>query len=334
MGRRKKEVLTTDTQSEGGKIDWSKIKAPINEWKQTKTDLYLSYDGDNSMIIPFHNIFDTPRLGKYAKFSINKESYINQMDVICKYINYFIKTYDKEHELLSAYLNIKFAVDPIDEGMGIDPDTGIHFEGDDKFDDFIQYVYDIIFTDSMLDKMAKLTEDNYLDDIEGGENGKKFSDKDKKYLESLEFTNEHIKSLLKISFGIKMLSPVIFHYITVNKIVINKKTTHLFRAFLKLFTIFSENCDMYNKLFVYVKAKVLESKSNHSRIFQQREIYGVDEYSVIHKFFRVVVISENLVKLKYKANISGFIKTIERWSQYVVIRWTHLFNCGDEFDMS
>ena len=44
--------------------------------------------------------------------------------------------------------------------------------------------------------------------------------KEKKHLESLEFTNQHIKTLLKISFGIKIMTPVIFHYIAPNKIII------------------------------------------------------------------------------------------------------------------
>ena len=77
--------------------------------------------------------------------------------------------------------------------------------------------------------------------------------------------------------------------------------------------------DLYNKLFVYVKAKVNESYSNNSPIFEQREIFGEDVYSVVHSFVRRVLISENIVKYKfnevydykqkkYKENIIGLIK--------------------------
>ena len=59
---------------------------------------------------------------------------------------------------------------------------------------------------------------------------------------------------------------------------------------------------MYNKLFVYTKTKVLESKSHNSAIFEQRDILGSDEYLVIHQFVQNVLISENLVKYKFNEN--------------------------------
>lgn len=68
----------------------------------------------------------------------------------------------------------------------------------------------------------------------------------------------------------------------------------------------------------------MENKSNNDRIYGQREILGIDEYSVIHKFVRVVLISENMLKFKfnenwnkaekkYRENVSGFIKTIVKF---------------------
>ena len=43
----------------------------------------------------------------------------------------------------------------------------------------------------------------------------------------------------------------------------------------------------------------MENKSNNERIYQLREILGVDEFSVTHKFIRVHLISENIVKFKF-----------------------------------
>ena len=56
-------------------------------------------------------------------------------------------------------------------------------------------------------------------------------------------------------------------------------------------------------------------------MFEQRDILGDDEYSVIHQFLHKVLISENVVKYrfnehwdpkqkKFKENIVGFNKTI------------------------
>ena len=69
------------------------------------------------------------------------------------------------------------------------------------------------------------------------------------------------------------------------------------------------------------KAKVLESNANNAPIFSQREIFGIDVFSVINQFTKKVLISENVVKYKfnehwdskqnkYKENIVGFNKTI------------------------
>ena len=52
----------------------------------------------------------------------------------------------------------------------------------------------------------------------------------------------------------------------------------------------------HNKLYVYVKAKVLESNANNATIFAQREIFGVDVFSVVNQFTKKVLISENVVK--------------------------------------
>lgn len=199
---------------------------------------------------------------------------------------------------------------------------------------------------------------------------------EKKHLESLEFTNQHIKILLRISFGMKLMSPLLFHYLAINIYKIEKDDDVIFRFYHKLFTIFGygndyerfdkdgnllergidksviddalkngtvtkttedgrvykyylesgdyytlTKIDMYNKLYVYVKAKVLESNSNNAPIFEQREIFGTDVFTVINQFVKKVLISENIVKYKfnehwdpkqkkYKENVIGFNKTI------------------------
>ncbi len=335
MGRRKKiemeesEVLETTEENEQVVlkpiIDRSTLKAPINEWVETDEERYLTYE-PQKCYIDFHKIFGIKSLAGYREFTIRKDSYSNQLPVICRYINFFIHAYDKEHELLTAYLNLKFVTD--------NEDADIYFTGEAQLGQFIDHIYEVMFTPTIIEKIHQLVDDNYLDDIESDEGSKKYITKEKKHLESLEFTNEHIKTLLKISFGIKMMSPVIFHYLAKNKIIVNKTTPHLFNAFKGLFDIFSDTCNMYNKLFVYVKAKVMENKSNNDKMYAQREILGIDEFSVIHRFTRVVLISENIVKFKfnenwdpsakkYKENITGFIKTIIKYQLMYFIKEQH-----------
>ena len=67
----------------------------------------------------------------------------------------------------------------------------------------------------------------------------------------------------------------------------------------------------------------MENRANNEPIYQQREIFGIDELSVAKQFTRRVLISENMVKYKfnevwdsktkkYKENIIGFNKTIDK----------------------
>ena len=41
---------------------------------------------------------------------------------------------------------------------------------------------------------------------------------------------------------------------------------------------------------------MLESNANNAPIFNQREIFGVDVFSVVNQFTKKVLISENVVK--------------------------------------
>ena len=284
-----------------------KIKAPIHTWKPTKETNFVDCDG-KLFIIHFDKIFGINELSMYNKFMIKKCSYENQLDIIVKYANFFMNNYDPENELALAYIKLKQAIDK-------------KVYDKDNMNALISAIYEIMFTPSIIEKIEIMTEENYLDDIESSDDPKAYSTKDKKHLESLEFTNQHIKLLLEISFCMKIMSPVIFHYFAINLIKLEKDSDYIFRFYEKLFDIFGKDCNMYNKLFIYVKAKVLESKSNNEMIYGQREILGVDEYSVINLFVRKVLISENMVKFKFneiwdekqhkfKENPIGFIKTI------------------------
>ena len=43
----------------------------------------------------------------------------------------------------------------------------------------------------------------------------------------------------------------------------------------------------------------MESNANNAPIYNQREIFGVDVFSVVNQFTKKVLISENMVKYKF-----------------------------------
>lgn len=385
----KAETLLVDDKSLPPKVEkpnqiseMAKRTSKINTWKPRESQKYVVPDG-RLFICYFEKLFDLEqfmkettkstlskvekrkRLKEFDTFIINKGSYENQLPIITKYINFFMNYYDAEGTLPVAYFKLKYELD-YQKRYNIE-----------NMNAFIDMIYEILFTPDMVEKINQMIEENYLDDIESDtEEKKKYMKNEKKHLESLEFTNQHIKILLRISFGMKLMSPLLFHYLAINIYKIEKDDDVIFRFYHKLFTIFGygndyerfdkdgnllergidksviddalkngtvtkttedgrvykyylesgdyytlTKIDMYNKLYVYVKAKVLESNSNNAPIFEQREIFGTDVFTVINQFVKKVLISENIVKYKfnehwdpkqkkYKENVIGFNKTI------------------------
>lgn len=310
--RRKAEMTEEEKQALDAR---AKRKSKINTWHPGPKSTYVSRNGKN-FVVHFDKIYGMTKLKNYNSFPITKTSYQNQLDTIVRYTNFFIHFYDEEQELPNAYLKLRTVMDVDDCPFG----------PDDK-EAFIDFLYQIMFTPTMVEKIKRMVEENYLDDIESGpldEKKKGYKANEKKHLESLEFTNKHIKILLAISFGMKILCPVMFYFCQNNGIVIDKKTLVIYNFYEKLFDIFNEDCNMFNKLYVYVKTKVLESNSNNAIMYDQRQIFGIDLYTVISQFTKVILISENMVKYKfnehwnpkqrkYSENIIGFNKTIIKY---------------------
>lgn len=287
-------------------------KVPLFKWKPKENDILATFDG-GIFIMKFENVFSDNQgvIYKYDRFLIKKASYEKQLPEITKYINYFLKFYDTDYELMLAYLKLKYEIDCkqrfTEETVG----------------ELIALIYEVLFTPTVVEKINQMVADNYFADIESSEESKKYSKQKKMFNESLEFTNKHIILLLRISFGMKIICPILFHFVHLQKIKIDKDSDLIYRFYKNLFHVFcdSENVDMYNKLFVYVKAKVIENKSHNKAMYAQRDILGVDEAIIINMFLQKVLISENMVKFKFtekqdsqtkkfKENVIGFIKTI------------------------
>ena len=92
-------------------LDSKKRKtSKINTWKPKSNQILVEPDG-KIFICHFDKIFQQPKLEKYNKFYIQKISYVNHLDIITKYINFFINCYDDDNELVNAYLKVKFETD-------------------------------------------------------------------------------------------------------------------------------------------------------------------------------------------------------------------------------
>lgn len=296
-------------------LDYFVSNGVVEDYKQLVEPNEDDDEEDIEMYLLEQKHIQQRKLARYNQFLISKTSYENQLDNIIRYVNFFIHFYDTEQELIAAYLKLKLAIDRdrVDDTTG--EGEGEKLYGANDKEAFISLLYDVMFTPSMVEKIKRMVEENYTDDIEAGPEEKKryYKANEKRHLESLEFTNQHVKILHAISFGMKILCPVMFHFCTINGIKIDKTNLVIYDFYKPLFDLFNDGCNMFNKLYVYVKTKVLESDANNKLIFEQREIFGIDVFTVITQFTKVVLISENMVKYNINENIIGFNKTIIKY---------------------
>lgn len=238
-----------------------KVTSKINTWKPKPHEEIIVQDG-KLFVCMFDRVFGyEERLRPYNRFLIGKESYINQLETITSYTNFFVNNYDPEHELVMGYLKTKFALDK-EKLYNVD-----------NMQSYIDFLYEVIFTDGIIEKVIRMVEENYLDDIESpGEGKKKYIKNEKKHLESLEFTNQHIKILLQISFSMKIMAPCIFHYIQLNNIRIEKDSDIIFRFYEKLFEKFgySPNYELRNLNGELIRDQI--TKEEMDTIVKEREL--------------------------------------------------------------
>jgi len=270
----------------------------VDEWQPEPADIKITYDG-KIVIIPFHELFGRD-IDAVNNFFIKKESYSKKLPEITHYINYFIKYYDPENELLFAYLKLKFFVDKKQlEGKK----NGV------KRNAFIKIMHSIMFSKSMVAKIDRMVEDNYYIDVTS-------NDSEKKYAESLKFTNDHARVMMKISVSMKLMVPIMFHYI--NTYLVSKTdSVDIYPFYEKLFDIYGSEILIYNKLWHSVNVKVSMHYAKNKVLWQQREFKGTNELEQVDYLLRDKIISETFFKYSFEKNIINFNSVVmERQLNY------------------
>lgn len=305
-------------------LDREKVKAEINTWKPKAKEIMFDAKGQVFYCF-FDKALNTKGLSVYNEFFVKKNSFERHLVKTAKYLNYFVNKFDTDNELITAYAKLKFAVDKYKMYDASNPHA------------FIDLIYELIFTPTMCEKICRMVDVNYLDDIESGRG--KYKAGGNQYTKSLEFTNEHQKILLRISVGMRIVSVIMYHYFTVNgikptELENRQKITIVYDFYHPLFKLLSGEVNMFNKLFVYIQRKVIDSSYHNQKIFTQREILGDDTYTLIERFIKTSIITDNMVKYefncvwdprkkKYKENIIGFNKTIMKYQLYYFLKETY-----------
>lgn len=270
--------------------DAGEVVSVLNHWEIPEEDQVLkAYE--KSIVINFEKYFhlNTDKLDKF--YMQYKDSYISKLNLITHYINYFIKYYDDDDELLGNYLRLKYWVD-------------VNYDEPRPREDFINLIYTSLITETIYEKIKRMVEDNYRIDLAQ-------TNKDNiKFSESLEFTNAHAKLLLMISIAIKIIIPIALHYITLYK---DKKEIHNLSMYYKpMFDIIEdkEHVNLYGKLFNSIHVKVNLSETKNGLIWDKYEMEQQDAASYAKELLDKNIIVDNIFKYLFIKNIIAFNSVI------------------------
>ena len=263
------------------------------KWKLYPDDARF-FSLPKTMIIKFDKELahvDNENIAALNEWKVTKLSYSSYLPRMCEELNFFEAMYDQEGELITALFRIKYMIDVDNISYTMK-----------NFDAFKDLCYKTIFTPSIKAKIARMVDENYVDDIEA-ENIRNMKNPDmlsimQRKKKSLEFLNVHVKAMIQISFGIKILSFIINHFAVMRSINIQKNIDLFHRLYIDMFQVFDWDFDIYNKIYAYIENKVNSSYNFNKSIFEQQEIEGKDKSIIIDQLIRRNVIIDNFIKFQ------------------------------------
>ena len=277
----KKELVVSDVKEN---------VVPVDNWKAEGDDKLITHAG-KCIIIPFDKLIDKVNKDTLNIFYISfKDSYVKRLAQITDFLNYFIKYYDDDNELIMNYLHCKYMID--------------HKKTKPSRKGIIKWLYKRFVTDSMYKKVQKYVNDNYRIDLAQNKEA------DKQYSESLEFTNKHAKELYLISAFIKMLIPLVMHYISVIKG--KPEVKKLIKYYKPLFELVYEkdHVNLYAKMFHSILVKVIFSESNNPVIWGKYAANSLGAEAYAEELLDKNIIVDNVFKFNFDRNIISFNNTI------------------------
>lgn len=252
---------------------------PIDDWKPTEEDkIFKSVKGAIYLDISSFYGFDNSTTLDY--FSVaEKRGYNSDMlrDHLTHYLNYFVKFYDQDRELLSIYYRIKYLMDCMTEEY-----TQATF-----FYDIQRY----LLSPSMLSKIDAMNNANYQLDL------KYTNDKNP----SLQYNDSHGLIMMKISILMNMVIPLAVHFIHNNKIFnVNDFLLEVYDKIIHNFGV-----DIYSKLYETAITNITKNKNNNKPLWEMQDIRGKNVTT--HSLYSVDNILLNIMpKYTYNENIIFF----------------------------
>lgn len=220
----------------------------VDEWVPTKDDIiFRSCKG--FMLLPVAEYYNLNDINLNA-FSLSMKRCYNgniMREHMPRYLNYFIKYYDTDKELLLAYYKLKFVLD---------------YYGDSYDDDaFIMDLKRYVLTPSLITKAAVMNEDNYLLDLD-----------DRNYRNdknpALQYEDRHAKLLMWMSLLMNMVIPLSTHFAFISNVEdVDQFLLKVFESIMEL-----TNVDIEAKLYETSNSNIVRNRKSHQVLWDIQDI--------------------------------------------------------------
>lgn len=227
-----------------------KPPVPVDLWVPEREDIiFKSCKG--SLILPVKEYYGVDNEGLNVFSLAPKRCYNGQImrEHLPKYLNYFLKYYDQDRELLLAYFNMKYVLD---------------YHGDMyEKEQFIRDIKNIILTPSILYKAHAMNDDNYVLDLD-----EKNYRNDKN--PALQYGDKHAKLLMWMSLLMNMVIPLATHYILIKNIPdVDLFLLEVFEAIMELTDV-----DIISKLYETSNSNIERNAKSHATLFSMQDVRG------------------------------------------------------------
>lgn len=232
---------------------------------------------------------------------VTKNSFINQLKVNVKYINYFIKYFDEDDELISGYLIMLFMI----KNRQLDFDM----------EQFHYHLISIFTAESFLNKIVSLVKHN-LEGTKLKPPGKKIPN------EAIQITEEHFQEIMALAIMHKCIIPIISCFYNLRKKEVRIDDTPLHEkdfyflcltAFIPAFDKIYE-VDLYSKLYYTTGTRTSKTKKDQA-MWERRRSFGSTPVAVQSKLMKdlFVDLSQKAIFNKNIINLIhvSFDKTIK-----------------------
>ena len=268
----------------------------VDDWKEEEEDKLFKH-AKGAIVAPVDKFFNV-ELEQMNYFIIPKKSHnsIKMRQHCTKYLNYFEKFFDPEHELFSNYCKIKYCID---------------FEDCYTKEDFKSDLNNYILSPTIMYKVHRMNKSNY----------KLVLTYRNKKDPVLQYNTKHGAIMMKISLLMNIFIPIIGHFIHRHKLNNNDTILEFFDMILSKFT----SVDIYNKLYETASSNVMRSKNDHP-LWLKQDIRGKN--TTTHSIDSVENILLNIMP---KYNYSGNLVSLNYTSINKNIRY-QVTDIGYEYD--